>query len=115
LLQASSTGATPLPPFPSLPAGATTRITKPTQGRLVRLHLGDRLVIELSPKRRWSISVADETMLVPLPASALPRGAQAAFEVVGPGVTSLFANDVTPCRGHCTPPPDSFEVAVAVP
>jgi hypothetical protein len=99
----------------ALPAGTTIRITKPTQGRLVRLHLGDRLVVALSPKRRWSISVADETMLVPLPVSALPRGAQAGFEVVGPGVTSLFANDVTPCRDRCTPAPDSFEVAVAVP
>jgi hypothetical protein len=105
--------ATAAPP-PSLPRGRTVRLTGPPSSGLVRLHLGDRLVVQLSAKHHWAIGMGDDSMVVRLRGAQLPRGAQAAFLAAKPGLTTLFVTDLTPCASGCSSSGGGFTVNLFV-
>lgn len=104
-------------PAASSASGAMPTITQADNGTAINLAAGRQVFLALSSGYDWSITVEDETVLVPVVGVALPSGVQSIYMAGQPGQTTLTAIGEPQCRKAqppCGAPTVRFRAQIAV-
>ena len=108
---------TPTPPPASSPATAMATITQANNDTTVTLAAGLQALLALGSAHDWTVTVADPTVLMPVPGAAVPSGAQGVYIAGQLGQTTLMAVGEPLCRKAqppCSAPTVLFRARIVV-
>ena len=100
----------------STPAGMVT-VTRADNGNTLRLHPGDRFLLQLGEDYDWNVTIDDQAVVSRVVGITVVRGAQGVYEARSTGTTMLTAVGDPPCRKAqppCAIPSIRFAVTLVV-